>query len=89
MYKAPNGMIFNSYEESIKYCKKTIDNEIENFRKHSGMEKDICKNCGEECDRMSRIYFCKNCGEFTVGEKWKQELELCKTENTSNSKMKC
>lgn len=60
MYTAPNGMKFNSYWDSMNYCRKQLRKE---FAEIVSKSKGICPVCGSECikSKISEVYICGKC----------------------------
>lgn len=73
MYKAPNGMIFESYAASMEYNQRMINKEMDNFKKSSKMLEGICPKCGRKCDKLSLIYLCRACGEVLMESEYESE----------------
>lgn len=69
MYISPNGMIFNSYDESLDYCARMIQAEMDNFCNKTMLIKTICPNCKEECFcKGEKTIICEKCGIFNKGD---------------------
>lgn len=66
MYVSPNGMVFDSFKDSMIYCKEQLRKEQEEFYINSGFEQTKCPNCGGYCDfkKSENLYVCMRCGVY-------------------------
>lgn len=70
MYISPNGMKFESYEESMEFNRKEINKMFDKFFENSDFEREMCYNCGRQCAKKKneKFYICIRCGAYNVME---------------------
>lgn len=75
MYVSPNGMVFDSFKDSMIYCKEQLRKKQEEFYIKSGFKEAKCPACGQNCDtkKSEKLYICMRCGVFKLEDEDESE----------------